>query len=137
VPDEDRKSVTAIPLERFYRCRKHDSTFSRTVWRPYGGAKGLVMLYYRPVLRALALCGVIGVRQSPETTPRLDSFARLPRKSRAATSASSEAAASRMQARAPGRGVILLRAALPHSKRCRESLMKQSGAQENNRCING
>ena len=109
MPDEDRKSVTAIPLERFYRC----------------------------VLRASALCGVIGARQSPETAPRLGSFARLPRKSRAATSASSEAAASRMQARAPGAGLILLRPALLHSKRYRESLMKQSSAQENNRFANG
>ena len=24
----------------------HDSTFSRTVWRLYGGAKGLMMWYY-------------------------------------------------------------------------------------------
>jgi hypothetical protein len=29
------------------RMSLHDSTFSRTVWRLYGGAKGLVMWYYK------------------------------------------------------------------------------------------
>jgi hypothetical protein len=28
-----------------FRCSLHDSTFSRTAWRLYGGAKGLVMRY--------------------------------------------------------------------------------------------
>jgi hypothetical protein len=40
----------------------HDPTFSRTVWRMYGGAKGLVMWYY-PVGRppgALSVWGAFG-----------------------------------------------------------------------------
>jgi hypothetical protein len=30
------------------KCALYDSTFSRTVWRLYDGAKGLVMWYYEP-----------------------------------------------------------------------------------------
>jgi hypothetical protein len=40
-------SAARAARRRASRCRRslHDSAFSRTEWRPYGGAKGLVMCY--------------------------------------------------------------------------------------------
>jgi hypothetical protein len=43
-----------VTLHRRSSASLYDSTFSRTVWRLYGGAKGLVMWYYGSVV--LSLC---------------------------------------------------------------------------------
>ena len=43
----ERRSATASSAFRVAPPLPiHDSTFSRTVWRLYGGAKGLVVWYY-------------------------------------------------------------------------------------------
>ena len=45
----------------------HESTFSRTVWRLYGGAKGLVVWYYSPVQNQEAIRSAAHVVSGTET----------------------------------------------------------------------
>jgi hypothetical protein len=42
------------------RMSLYDSTFSRTLWKLYGGAKGLVMWYYKVGGMSWAGCGPAG-----------------------------------------------------------------------------